>query len=202
MIKPDGSEFEVYFRKQLQGRTQWKTLGLHNVHNALAAIAAAHHAGVPVSVALQAIATFKGVKRRLELRGEVKGVRVYDDFAHHPTAIRVTLQGIRDHVSTQGGRLIAVLEPRSNTMRMGVFGTQLRDALQIADYIALFEPAGLGWNSQKMMEGSQQPFSISASIDELIKQVCKTAKTGDHVVIMSNGGFGGVHQKLLDALVV
>jgi UDP-N-acetylmuramate: L-alanyl-gamma-D-glutamyl-meso-diaminopimelate ligase len=199
LIKADGSEFEVSFKGQAQGHVQWKTLGLHNVHNALAAIAAAHHAGVPVAVALEAIHTFKGVKRRLELRGEVKGVRVYDDFAHHPTAIRVTLQGIRDHVSHQGGRLIAVLEPRSNTMRMGVFGTQLRDALQIADYIALFEPAGLNWNTDAMMSGSTQAFKVAPTLEELVANVRQYAKAGDHVVVMSNGGFGGVHQKLLDA---
>ncbi len=194
----DGSAFDVYGEGHCYGRLDWSQLGSHNVHNGLAAIAAARHGGVPPAVAIEALARFRGVKRRLERRGEVNGITVYDDFAHHPTAIATTLDGLRGRIGA--GRLIAVLEPRSNTMRMGVFKDALPAALQAADGVVLHAGPELDWSLEAVMAATAKPGQICHSVDATIAAIVALARPGDHVVIMSNGGFGGIHERLLAAL--
>jgi UDP-N-acetylmuramate: L-alanyl-gamma-D-glutamyl-meso-diaminopimelate ligase len=173
--------------------------GAYNRLNALAAIAAARHAGVPVKEACAALAEFKGIKRRQEIRGVVNGITVYDDFAHHPTAIAETLSAL-DEIKKPGERVIAVLEPRSNTMRMGVQKTAMMDAIQDADEILLYQPAGLDWDLSEVAASSKKPAQVYNTTAAIIEQVCKLAKQGDHVLIMSNGGFEAIHSRMLDAL--
>ncbi len=194
----DGREFDVFFDNVLQGRVSWNLLGKHNVSNALAAIAAARHAGVPVKHAIEALATFKGIKRRMQLRGEVSGVRVYDDFAHHPTAIATTLQGLRANVGDK--KIIAILEPRSNTMRMGVHKNSLAASLSLADEVFLYQPAGLDWDMQAVLEQLGSKAVIYDQIDALVLAATEQRKPGDQLLVMSNGGFAGIHDKLLAAL--
>ncbi|MDX1655158.1 MAG: UDP-N-acetylmuramate:L-alanyl-gamma-D-glutamyl-meso-diaminopimelate ligase [Candidatus Competibacteraceae bacterium] len=197
LLAADGSAFRVLFQEQQQGEVRWGLIGQHNVANALAAIAAARHAGVPAREACRALANFKGVKRRLELRGQVQGVAVYDDFAHHPTAIQSTLQGLR----AQGaGRIIAVVEPRSNTMRLGAFQAQLAPALAGADLGFLYRAPELGWDLEAVAAGLDGRGRVVDDLDRLARAVAREAHPGDRVVVMSNGGFGGLHGKLLDAL--
>jgi UDP-N-acetylmuramate: L-alanyl-gamma-D-glutamyl-meso-diaminopimelate ligase len=195
---PDGSAFSVYHAGTFQGRLEWSQAGRHNVHNALAALAAANHAGVSVAAAMGALSRFQGVKRRLELRGTVNGVSVYDDFAHHPTAIATTVAGLRARVRT--GRLIAVLEPRSNTMKMGVFRDTLAAALAAADHVLFYQAPDLGWDLTAVVAGLNGRGRVCHSIDDTVAAVCALVQPGDQVLIMSNGGFGGIHGKLLDAL--
>jgi UDP-N-acetylmuramate: L-alanyl-gamma-D-glutamyl-meso-diaminopimelate ligase len=180
------------------GTVTWSQLGAHNVHNALAAIAAARHAGVPVSTAVAALAEFQGIKRRLEVRGVVNGVTVYDDFAHHPTAIASTLQGLRNRVGD--ARILLVMEPRSNTMRMGVHRDTLAASMQGADRIWLHEPADLGWPLTEVAGEIEVPVSVSNSVGSIVEEVVAESRPGDHVLLMSNGGFGGIHDKLLARL--
>ena len=194
----DGSRFEVLHAGGLQGVVEWSQLGDHNVHNALAAIAAARHVGVPVAQAVNALAQFQGVKRRMELRGIVRGATVYDDFAHHPTAIETTLAGLRRKVGD--ARILAVLEPRSNTMRLGVHRAAIAPALAQADRVWLYEPPDLGWDLGDVARAARAPTEIVASIDGLVAAVAAEARPGDHILVMSNGGFGGIHAKLLAAL--
>ncbi|MGD2073904.1 MAG: UDP-N-acetylmuramate:L-alanyl-gamma-D-glutamyl-meso-diaminopimelate ligase [Gammaproteobacteria bacterium] len=194
----DGSRFAVMLDGQHQGEVSWSQVGVHNMHNALSAIAAARHAGVPAGKATEALCDFTGVKRRLELRGEVNGVTVYDDFAHHPTAIAATLHGLR--TQQRGARLLAVLEPRSNTMRMGVHRTALAGSLAEADAVWLYQPRDLGWDLREVTAGLAGPATVSDDVDTLADSVAAWARPGDRVVIMSNGGFGGLHGKLLDRL--
>ncbi len=191
----DGSRFEVCWRGEPQGTVDWELLGAHNVSNALVAIGAARHAGVPPAQAAEALCRFKNVKRRMELRGEVNGVRVYDDFAHHPTAIATTLGGLRNNVGS--ARILAVLEPRSNTMRMGVHKDTLLPSLAGADKVFIYTPQDLGWELPK-----DAPASATACEDfeQLINAVIAEAKAGDHILVMSNGGFGGIHGRLLERL--
>jgi len=195
---PDGSAFDVYSGEELQGRVEWSQLGAHNVHNALAAIVAARHAGVPPDEAIRALSRFQGVKRRMELRGMVNAIAVYDDFAHHPTAIATTLQGLRARVERE--RIIAVLEPRSNTMRMGVFKDDLAQALVAADAIIFYQAPDLPWSLNEVSVALKGRGQVCASIEATIAAVCALARPKDHLLIMSNGGFGGIHQLLLDAL--
>ena len=197
-LSEDGSKFDVAIDGEQAGHVDWSLIGMHNVSNALAAIAAAHHVGVTVDQACDSLARFEGIKRRLELRGEVKGVRVYDDFAHHPTAIETTLKGLRAHIGNK--QLIAILEPRSNTMKMGIHQQTLADSLQIADQVILFEDAGLDWSLSDIREQLGDKAMIKSSIGDIVELVSGRAQSGDHIVVMSNGGFGGIHQKLLDAL--
>jgi len=178
-------------------RVDWPLLGEHNQLNAIAAIAAAEHAGVAPDVAAQALATFENVRRRLELHGEAAGVKVYDDFAHHPTAIRTTINGLRRKVGTQ--RILAVFEPRSNTMKLGAMKAQLPWSLEEAD-LAFCHSGGLGWDAVQALAPMGKLAVVSDKIDELVQRVVAAAKPGDHVLCMSNGGFGGIHAKLLDAL--
>lgn len=204
-INPDGSEFEVLLAGEKQGTVKWDLLGKHNVSNALAAIAGARHAGVPVEHAINALAEFKGIKRRMELRGEVNGTRVYDDFAHHPTAIETTLKGLRENIGSSSSnnsksKIIAILEPRSNTMRLGTHKKALADSLQGADQVYLFQPEGLDWDMSDVIESLGDKATISSNIDELVMEASMSTNAGDHLLVMSNGGFGGIHEKLLNAL--
>ncbi|HEB58911.1 MAG TPA: UDP-N-acetylmuramate:L-alanyl-gamma-D-glutamyl-meso-diaminopimelate ligase [Gammaproteobacteria bacterium] len=176
---------------------RWSQLGRHNALNGLAAIAAARHAGVPVAVAAEALGSFQGVRRRMELRGEVAGIRVYDDFAHHPTAIATTLAGLRRQVG--GQRILAVLEPRSNTMRLGIHRDSLPASLAAADAVYIYSPADIDWDAEAVFGSAA---SVRDSVAELIEEVARQARTGDHIVIMSNGGFDNIHVRLLERLAV
>jgi len=194
----DFSQFEVLEGGQPRGTVQWQLIGAHNMENALAAIAAARHAGVTVEHAIEALASFKGIARRMQLRGEVGGVRVYDDFAHHPTAIATTVDGLRRRVGN--ARIVAVLEPRSNTMKMGVHQNTLGPSLLGADEVWLFTPPDLGWDAGPIVASLGKRGHASRDVGALAAELAKAAKPGDHVLIMSNGGFGGLHGKLLAEL--
>ncbi|PIE82864.1 MAG: UDP-N-acetylmuramate:L-alanyl-gamma-D-glutamyl-meso-diaminopimelate ligase [Candidatus Contendobacter odensis] len=197
-IAADGSAFDIYFQGERQGKVHWEQLGTHSVHNALAAIAAAHHANVATETAITALNQFQGVKRRLELRGIVNEITVYDDFAHHPTAISSTLEGLRARVGDQP--IIAVLEPRSNTMKQGVFKDTLAPALAIADSIILYQAPEIGWDVSTVATALGARGRLCHTLDETLMAICQQAKPRSHVLIMSNGGFGGIHQRLLDTL--
>lgn len=178
-------------------RVEWSLLGEHNQLNALAAIAAAEHVGVAPEVAAKALASFENVRRRLELRGEVGGIRVYDDFAHHPTAMRTTVNGLRRKVGTE--RILAVFEPRSNTMKLGTMKAQLPWSLEEAD-LAFCHSGGLGWNAEEALAPMGKLAVVCDKVDALVDRVVAAARPGDHILCMSNGGFGGIHAKLLAAL--
>jgi UDP-N-acetylmuramate: L-alanyl-gamma-D-glutamyl-meso-diaminopimelate ligase len=197
-IYADGSEFRVLFEGEVQGVVKWDLLGQHNISNALAAIAAARHVGVPVKHAIDALSEFKGIKRRMQLRGEVNTIRVYDDFAHHPTAIKTTLAGLRANVGDK--KIIAILEPRSNTMRMGVHQGALAESLAVADKVVLYQPENVDWEMQGVLAELGDKASLYRNIDQLVTDVVKTAGSGDQLLVMSNGGFGGIHEKLLKGL--
>lgn len=197
-LQADGSEFRVLLQGADHGVVRWECLGEHNVNNALAAIAAARHVGVPVKHAVAALAEFKGVKRRMQLRGSVNTIRVYDDFAHHPTAITTTLAGLRANVKQE--KIIALLEPRSNTMRMGEHKAKLAVALHEADEVWLYQPPGLDWDLHDVVDELGAKGHVADNIDELVATLVAILKPGDHVLIMSNGGFGGIHEKLLEQL--
>ena len=173
-------------------------LGAHNVNNALAALAAARHAGVQAAVACEALAQYRNVKRRLEHRATVNDISVYDDFAHHPTAIRHTLEGLRRKVGAD--RIIAILEPRSNTMRMGVHKDSLAESLEPADMVCIFEPPDLGWSLTNSVHSLGDRARVYLSIEDIVAQVAQNARPSDHILIMSNGAFGGIHRKLIEAL--
>jgi UDP-N-acetylmuramate: L-alanyl-gamma-D-glutamyl-meso-diaminopimelate ligase len=194
----DYSTFDVCEAGKVLGTVRWGLLGAHNAENALAAIGAARSAGVSVERAIAALGEFKGVKRRMELRGEVNGVAVYDDFAHHPTAIASTIDGLRRKVGKQ--RIVAVLEPRSATMRMGVHRDTLAPSLAGADTVWMFAPADLGWDAGAVVAALGPKGKVARTLDELIAGLAGGAAPGDQVLIMSNGGFGGLHGKLLEAL--
>lgn len=197
-IRPDCSHLEVCLGGESVGALEWDQTGHHNLQNALVALAAARHAGVPPREALASLRRFAGVKRRMELKGEVAGVRVYDDFAHHPTAIATTLEGLRRRVGSS--RIIAVLEPRSNSMRMGTHNASLAASLETADLVHLFAPADLGWDPTPWLAPLGARARIFTRVEDIVAQVAAEAAPGDHLLVMSNGGFGGIHQKLLDAL--
>jgi UDP-N-acetylmuramate: L-alanyl-gamma-D-glutamyl-meso-diaminopimelate ligase len=203
---PVDERFAVYHNSERVGVVEWQVQGEHNRMNALAAIAAARHVGVPPAQAAKSLASFRNVKRRMEVRGSVDGVTVYDDFAHHPTAIDTTVAGLRARVGRDNTRVLAVLEPRSNTMKLGVMKAQLPASLADADLVFGYgAPSGrdaLGWNLAEALAplgGKAQAFD---NLDALVKAVVHAARPGDQILVMSNGGFGGVHQKLLDALSV
>ena len=195
------NDFGVLLNKELLGQVSWRLQGIHNQNNALAAIAAAQHAGVAPSVAAQALASFENVKRRMEVRGTVAGVTVYDDFAHHPSAIATTLDGLKQQLSKSADktRILAVLEPRSNTMKLGVMKAQLADSLKDADLV-FCHSGGLGWDPREPLAVMGKRAQVADSIDELLTQIMQTVQAGDTIVCMSNGGFGGIHGKLLAAL--
>ncbi|HZW20096.1 UDP-N-acetylmuramate:L-alanyl-gamma-D-glutamyl-meso-diaminopimelate ligase [Noviherbaspirillum sp.] len=197
----DGS-FDVRFKGEMQGKVEWALTGEHNRLNALASIAAARHVGVPPSVAIEALSRFESVKRRMEVRGTVNNITVYDDFAHHPTAIATTVGGLRKKIGTQ--RILAVLEPRSNTMKLGTMKEALPGSLSDADlvfgYGAKSGKDALGWNLGEVLAPLGAKAGAYDDLDTLVQAIVKAAQPGDHVLVMSNGGFGGVHQKILDAL--
>lgn len=193
-----GAGFDLVHPDGRVTRVKWSLSGQHNAENGVASMLAARHAGVPLEAAASALESFQGVRRRMELRGEVHGVRVYDDFAHHPTAIRMTLEGLRREVADQ--RIIAVLEPRSNTMRMGVHRETLAPALAAADRALLLRPSGLDWEMDELASQTDTPIRIFGELEELRDCLVSDLRSGDHVVIMSNGAFGGLHDSLLAAL--
>jgi UDP-N-acetylmuramate: L-alanyl-gamma-D-glutamyl-meso-diaminopimelate ligase len=192
------SRFAVLLRGEQVAEMSWPLLGEHNVMNALAAIAAARHVGVQPARAAQALARFRGVKRRMEIRGVIGEVTVYDDFAHHPTAIATTLSGLRARVGA--ARIIAVLEARSNTMKLGVHREQLAPALGLADHTWFLNSPDLGWDLPGAVSGLGDRALLATSVDELVKGLAAESRPGDHILVMSNGGFGGLHDKLLAAL--
>ena len=202
----DASDFEVHWRGQPAGRVRWGLSGTHNQLNALAAIAAAAHVGVPPAQAAQHLGSFQNVRRRMEVRGRVArtggDITVYDDFAHHPTAIRTTVDGLRaqlDAAGQQSERILAVFEPRSNTMKLGTMKSQLPWALEHAN-LSFCHTGGLDWNAAEALAPLGARAHTAANIDQIVQQVQQAAQPGDHVLCMSNGGFGGVHEKLIRAL--
>jgi UDP-N-acetylmuramate: L-alanyl-gamma-D-glutamyl-meso-diaminopimelate ligase len=203
-VDANGS-FDVIFKNERQARVSWEMLGEHNRMNALASIAAARHVGVAPCIAIEALSEFKNVKRRMETKGVVNNITVYDDFAHHPTAIETTLAGLRaklDAASSHAGnkgRIMAVLEPRSNTMKLGVMKDALPASLKDADLVFCYG-ANLGWDAADALKSIANKAKTFDDLNMLVNEICKAAKSGDHILVMSNGGFGGVHQKILDAL--
>ncbi len=213
-----GSHFEVLHEGGVVGTVHWSLQGAHNRANALAAIVAAGHAGVTVEEACDALSRFEGVKRRMEVRGTIDGVTVYDDFAHHPTAIATTIGGLRARLVAEGGqsRIVAVIEPRSNTMKLGTMKAALADSLVEADrvfgYGARQGRDALGWDLRQALAPLNEGISgedrskqgskaaVFDDLEQLIAAIVVVAQPGDHVVIMSNGGFAGIHEKLLTAL--
>lgn len=193
-----GSSFDVAFNGEYQGTVNWSLIGKHNVDNALMAIAAARHVGVKPEHAITSLASFKSVKRRLEVLGEQAGITVYDDFAHHPTAITTTLAGLRAKVGNS--RIIVLLELRSNTMKNGYHKHTLLDALGQADYSFIFKPGDQKWQLLPDADSAAVPFEVSGDIEQLQQAVLNKVRKGDHLLIMSNGGFGGIHRNLLQAL--
>jgi UDP-N-acetylmuramate: L-alanyl-gamma-D-glutamyl-meso-diaminopimelate ligase len=198
LITGDGARFDLTHDHHLPVRATWTQYGAHNVANAVAAVAAAHHAGVPVAQSIEALAMFKGVKRRLETRGRFGGVTLYDDFAHHPTAIRATLSALRARIGD--ARLVAVLEPRSNTMRMGVHNETLGESLAAADRVLLYQPPEIDWSVCETVAPLGAKARVLGSVDAIVALLGTELTAGDHCLIMSNGGFGGLHTRLADAL--
>ncbi len=188
----------IYFQDKLQGTLHWELLGEHNRMNALAAVAAARHAGVPAQLAIEALTYFKSVKRRMELRGVINNIHVYDDFAHHPTAIQTTLAGLRDKVGA--AHILAVLEPRSNTMKLGVWRDSLATSLAQADHIFCYADPQIGWDVTAALAPLGHKAETHHDLFTMIHAISTLARPGDHVLIMSNGGFGGLHDKLLNSL--
>lgn len=192
----DGS-FDVSFNQQLQGRVTWNLMGEHNRMNAIAAIAAARHVGVATTVAIEALSKFENVKRRMEVRGLVNNISVYDDFAHHPTAIRTTLAGLRAKVGKH--RILAVLEPRSNTMKLGVMKNVLPQSLTEADLVFCYG-ANLGWDAAETLDSIKDKATVYDNLSVMVEAIAKVAQPTDQILVMSNGGFGGVHELLLKKL--
>ncbi|HEX2245402.1 MAG TPA: UDP-N-acetylmuramate:L-alanyl-gamma-D-glutamyl-meso-diaminopimelate ligase, partial [Gammaproteobacteria bacterium] len=195
----DYHRFEIWRDNQPTARAEWSLIGRHNAHNALAAIAAASHAGVePPHIACQALAQFKNVKRRLEPIGLVDGITVYDDFAHHPTAIHVTLEALRQYLGP--ARIIALFEPRSNTLRLGAHREELASAFTPADLALLYSPPDLGWDLLRYTASLGEKRRVFKALDALIDHVVAISRSGDHILIMSNGEFGGIHHRIVRAL--
>ncbi len=194
--KEDGSVFHVK-HEQEEGVVSWSMSGVHNVNNALVAIAAAYGVGVSVATACQALSAFAGIKRRMELIGEVGGVQVYDDFAHHPTAITTTLDGAKKKL--HGRRIWAVIEPRSNTMKLGVYQAQLAPSASLADGVIWYEPKGLTWGLQEAI-GDTDGQIVLDEIDEILRFIKANVLANDAIIVMSNGGFEGIHTKILEVL--
>ncbi len=192
-----GDGFDVLFQNKIVGRVVWSLAGAHNQANALAAIAAARHCGVAPSQAIEAFRDFKGIKRRLEVRGVVNRITIYDDFAHHPTAIQATLAGLRARVGA--GRIVVIVEPRSNTMKLGVMNDRLAPSLDRADRVFCYS-AGVQWDAAAVLAALGAKAEAHADFDALLERVAVSLVPGDHVVIMSNGGFNGIHEKLLARL--
>lgn len=198
LLSEDGSRFEVLFEGQVAGTVDWSLTGQHNVANALATLAAARHVGVVPELGVAALSAFQSVKRRMEKVAEVRGVTVYDDFAHHPTAIATTLDGLRKRVGD--APVIAVIEPRSNSMKLGAHRDGLPESVKLADQVFWYAPPNLGWDLAATVAGSSVPTRVCDSLEAIIEGVKALAVPGTQVVIMSNGGFGGLHGKLAQAL--
>lgn len=197
-INKDGSQFKVFYHGELVGEVEWDLVGEHNVANALMAIGAARHVGVTPDLACEALAKFVNTKRRLELLGEFNGISLYDDFAHHPTAVSLTLDGLRNKVGDS--KIIAVLEPRSATMKRGVHNDILADSLKNADSVYLYQPDNIEWSVQEIADKCVQTAFISEHIEQLVAKISEEAQPGDHILVMSNGGFSGIHEKLKSSL--
>ncbi len=189
--------FDVYFKGERQAHVSWEMLGEHNRMNALASIAAARHVGVAPCIAIEALSEFKNVKRRMETKGVVNNITVYDDFAHHPTAIETTVAGLRAKVGE--ARILTVLEPRSNTMKLGVMKDALPASLKDADLVFCYG-ANLGWDATEALKPIANKAKTFDDLTMLVNAISAAAKSGDHILVMSNGGFGGVHQKIIDSL--
>jgi UDP-N-acetylmuramate: L-alanyl-gamma-D-glutamyl-meso-diaminopimelate ligase len=203
MTEYDDGSFDVLFHGEKAATVHWNLTGKHNRCNALAALAAARHVGVPIAQGAASLATFDSVKRRMEVRGVVNGITVYDDFAHHPTAIATTVQGLRQqlHQKGDGGRILAVLEPRSNTMKLGAMKDALPGSLVEADLVFGFGSLdALGWSLADALAPLGSRARSFDAIDALVQAIAGAALPGDQIVVMSNGGFGGIHQKILQAL--
>ena len=194
----DFSEFHVLMDGNQVGQVNWPLIGQYNAENALAAIAAAVSIGIDAGAACRALTEFKNVKRRLELLGKVNDIAVYDDFAHHPTAIRLTLEALRKKIGK--GRVIAILEPRSNTMKQGVHKDTLAQALKAADFSLVYQPPGLKWDINQYMSELGNKCEVKNNIDSIILKITTMAQPNDHIIIMSNGGFEGIHRKLIERL--
>jgi UDP-N-acetylmuramate: L-alanyl-gamma-D-glutamyl-meso-diaminopimelate ligase len=198
----DAVSFDVLNGSETLGTIAWSHTGAHNQHNALAAIVAAQHVGVSPAISIAALCTFSGVKRRMEVRGTVRNITVYDDFAHHPTAIATTLAGLRTQIGTH--RILAVLEPRSNTMKLGTMAARLPAALTDADLVFCYGQRegkqALGWDPAEVLASLGARMQAHHEIETLVQAIRRAAQPGDHIVIMSNGGFAGVHGRLLEAL--
>ena len=200
LIKADGSQFEVWLDGELQGVAEWQQTGQHSVANALSALAAARHVGVTPAQGIASLAGFRNAKRRMEKLAEINEITVYDDFAHHPTAIATTLAGLRAQIGDQ--RLIAIIEPRSNTMRLGSHMQALPASVSDASEVIWYQPAGLDWSLEPVVQASPVPAQVMTDLDAIVQQVVDSATPQTRIVIMSNGGFGGIHQKLVQALEV
>lgn len=200
LLAEDGSHFEVWFANAKVGEVQWALTGQHNVNNALAAIAAAQHVGIKAEYAAQSLGRFKNVKRRMEKVAQIHGITIYDDFAHHPTAIHLTLEGLRKHVGDEP--IIAIIEPRSNSMKLGAHREGLAESAALANQVIWYAPDNLGWDLASTVAHATNPTQVLASLEAIIEQVKSQVKDKCHIVIMSNGGFGGLHGKLAKALEV
>lgn len=200
LLAEDGSRFEVSFEGAVAGTVNWELTGQHNVANALATLAAARHVGVVPELGVAALSAFKSVKRRMEKVAEVNGVTIYDDFAHHPTAIATTLDGLRKRVGD--APVVAVIEPRSNSMKLGAHRDGLPDSVKLADQVFWYAPPNLGWDLAATAIACPVPAQVCTSLESIIAEVKALARPGTQVVIMSNGGFGGLHGKLAKALEV
>ena len=198
LLSSDGTRFEIWRQDERVTTVEWQQTGIHSVMNGLAAMIAAHHVGVLPECAAEALGKFEGVKRRMEVVGEAAGLKLYDDFAHHPTAIESTLKGLRAQVGN--APILAVIEPRSNTMRLGAHSDRLAPATSAATEVIWYQPEGLDWNMDAISAQSTVPSQVHNSIDSIIESVKSHRGCGGHVLIMSNGGFGGIHGKLLAAL--
>jgi UDP-N-acetylmuramate: L-alanyl-gamma-D-glutamyl-meso-diaminopimelate ligase len=195
--KGSESSFDIVFHHETVGHVEWELMGEHNRMNALAAIACARHAGISMPVACEALSRFRNVKRRMEIRGTANGITVYDDFAHHPTAIETTVEGLRNKVGM--ARILAVLEPRSNTMKLGAMKAQLPASLRLADKTFCYG-ANLGWDASEVFAPMNGKAEVQTDLDALVSAIAREARPGDHILVMSNGSFGGIHQKILDRL--
>lgn len=197
-ITEDASQFQVLLNGKEQGIVNWSLIGQHNKLNALAAIAAARHVGITPANAIDSLSRFESIKRRMELRGKVRGITVYDDFAHHPTAIKLTVEGLRKQVGAE--RILAVLEPRSNTMRMGVHEDALGPSLDGADQVYVYKPKGVDWQVDHAVSHRPESGWVYEDTQQLIETLVTQSQSGDHILIMSNGGFENIHERLLNEL--
>ncbi len=198
LLSADGSSFEVEKSGQVVAKVSWQAMGLHNVHNALMVMASAEKIGISPQDCARALNSFVMPKRRMELKGEVNNIKVYDDFAHHPTAIKTTVAGLRARVGQD--RIIAILEPRSNTMKLGVHKQLIGKSLEDADLAFVYAPDSISWDASVIAQSAPIPVTIEENFEQLVKDIILQSRPGDHLLVMSNGGFGGIHQKLLDGL--